>query len=120
MSDLDLNTQEAFDRLEDIDETWALKLMDECEQQMHSTYIDDQEIHVELTEDATYESIISQAEQIFLQANENSTETKSDTATTAIERQISLKAEQAKAESSNAEKTVQGFWSFLRRNKAIS
>jgi len=120
MSDLNLNTQEAFDRLEDIDESWALKLMDECEQEMQSTTIDDQEIHVEPTEQITYSSNIPQVEQAPLSSNENHADFFNDTNTTAIERQIILKAEQANSEPSNAEKAVQGFWSFFSKDKAIN
>jgi|GEM_PF-4744381 len=119
MTDLKSNTQEAFDRLEDIDETWAHALMDECEQQMRSTD-DDQEIHVEPAQQTIYSSNIPQAEQISMPVNQNISEFNFDSETTAIQRQIYLKAQQVKSEPSNAEKAVQGFWSFLKRNKAVS
>jgi len=114
----DLNVQKAFDRLEDRDENWALKLMDECELEMQSTHVDNQEIHVEISEKNTFSSNTSQAEQVSSPANENSIE--NSTYTTAIERQIRLKAEQTKSEPSNADKAAQGFWSLFRRGKAVN
>jgi len=120
MSDLELNIQTAFDRLEDIDESWALKLMDECELEMRSTSVDDQEIHVDTENQTSYATNISQTEQVFLSANETSFELVHSSHTTAIERQISLRAEQARTEPSSTEKSVKGFWSFLKRSKAVN
>jgi len=113
MTDINLKTQEA---IEDTDEDWALKLLNECEQEIHTNNIDDQEIYIEKTPSSN----TPQTAQLVFSVQEEKVAVEINSGSTAIERQIRLKAEQAKLEPSNTEKTVQGFWSFLRRSKAVN
>ena len=125
MTDLNLNTQEVFDQLEDIDESWALQLLDECEQEIHVNSIsdqetDDQEIHVEQADPSLKFFETEQITDTQETAEEPHNNFEMDANTTAIERQIRTKAEQANSEPSNAKKVAQGFWSFFKRNKTVS
>jgi uncharacterized membrane protein len=127
MSDQDLTVQEKFDRLKDIDDTWVLDLINECEQGMQQTQIDDEEIYVEKAVQAPFLSHIDQTEQVplltnevFLPTNQSHGNFLRAEPTTAIERQISQRALQEKTEPSNTNKALQGFWSFFRKNKAFN
>jgi hypothetical protein len=103
MSNLDLTTQDASEKLEDSEETWALKLMNECEQAMLIPILDTPYIYVE------------PIEQLSQPASIESVQFKHFQYTTAIERQISLKAEQAMSAASNTDKVAQRFWSLFRK-----
>lgn len=127
MSDQDLTVQEKFDRLKDIDDTWVLDLINECEQGMQQTQIDDEEIYVEKAVQAPFLSHIDQTEQVplltnevFLPANQSHGNFLRAEPTTAIERQIIQRALKANTEPSNTNKALQGFWSFFRKNKAFN
>jgi len=116
MTDFNLKTQEVINHIEDTDETWALKLLNECEQEINTNYIGDQEIYVEKMPPSN----IPQTAQLVFSVEEDKVAVDINSDSTAIERQIRLKAEQAKLEPSNKGKKVQGFWSFLRRSKAVN
>jgi hypothetical protein len=126
MTETSLDTQEIFDQLEDIDETWALKLLDECEQDLQENSIisqasDDQVIRVKQSEPSfdifnTEHSSESSNDAIKVSSDQDDISSE----TTAIERQMKLKADQAKSEPSNTGKVGQGFWSFLKKSKAVN
>jgi hypothetical protein len=127
MSDDELSVEEKFKRLEDIDEKWALELMQECERDMHAAHIDDKEIYVEEPDFGTSPPNFNQSElipvltdQIFLPANESNGLFDKVEPTTAIERQIMQRAQQVKSEPSNTNKAFQGFWSIFKSNKALN
>lgn len=108
MSDLDLSTQDASEKLEDSEETWALKLMNECEQTMRIPILDTPYIYVE------------PVEQLSQPANVENVEFNHFQYTTAIERQISLKAEQTMSTVSNTDKVAQGIWSLFKKKKSLN
>lgn len=103
MSDVDLTTQVSLDKQLDAEDTWALKLLQECEQEQSSSQNDDQSIYIEneVQTDIPTTLIKDQSYNV--------------SSTTAIQRQINQKNLKSSQTVQQTEKEVKGFWSLFRK-----
>ena len=113
MTDLKQNIQEAFDELEDFDESWALKLLDECENDFQVKANDEQAIYLE-NETTT---LLFQKEETN---NLNDKQPEKLVSPSAIELQMRQSVRQSKPESVKNELAPKRFWSFFKKTTSFN
>lgn len=108
MQDAVLSAEETSNNIADEEESWAQKLMYECEQELLIPILDTPYIYVE--KEKTTSAPVSNQVNLF----------KNLTPSTAIERQIQQQATENQVKSAHTKKVSRGFLSLFRTTKSTS